>query len=135
MKIRRRKRRSPADPGASSDLAFILIIYFIVIAGFNVNRGFLIDLPARDSTRLIRREDLLRFELDREGNILFENEERNYVFAENKIRSATDGNPDAAVMLTIDPAAPWQSVVSFVELARNLRIDSFSFAMKKEAGR
>jgi biopolymer transport protein ExbD len=67
MIIRRRKRRGYGDSGASSDLAFLLIIYFIVIAGFNVNKGFLLTLPAKDSQRLIQRDELLRFNLDSGG--------------------------------------------------------------------
>jgi len=39
MKIKRQKNVFQ-DSSASSDIAFLLIIYFIVIAGFNVNKGF-----------------------------------------------------------------------------------------------
>jgi len=35
-------------------------------------------------------------------------------------------------MLTIDPQAKWQRVVSFVELAQQQKIDAFSFTMKKD---
>jgi biopolymer transport protein ExbD len=132
MNFRLSKRRTFAESSAASDMAFLLIIYFIVIAGFNVNKGFLISLPAKDSARLIRHEDLLRFELDRGGNIIFANEKRERSFAEREIRAAVSANPNLAVLLTVDPLSPWQSVVSFVELAQDLKVDSFSFVMKKE---
>jgi biopolymer transport protein ExbD len=38
--------------------------------------------------------------------------------------------PNLAVVLDIAPSAPWQNVVSFVELAQKLQVDSFSFSMK-----
>jgi biopolymer transport protein ExbD len=132
MKLNRRKRPGFADSSAASDIAFLLIIYFIVIAGFNINKGFLINLPAKDSTRLILREDLIRFEIDSSGLILFYDELIGIHEAKNLIQSAQAVNPDIAVLLTIDPQAHWQRVVSFVELAQDLQIDSFSFAMKKE---
>ena len=132
MKLKRRKRPGFADSSAASDIAFLLIIYFIVIAGFNVNKGFLINLPAKDSTRLILREDLIRFEIDSSGLILFYDELIGIHEAKNLIQSAQAVNPNIAVLLTIDPQAHWQRVVSFVELAQDLQIDSFSFAMKKE---
>ncbi|MDR1419327.1 MAG: biopolymer transporter ExbD [Treponema sp.] len=133
MNIRRTKRRALVESSASSDMAFLLIIYFIVIAGFNVNRGFLVNLPAKDSVRLIRHDDLLRFELDGEGNILYGGEKRAPVFAEGEIRKAVRTNPNVAVLLAVDPRSPWQGVVSFVELAQDLKVDSFSFVMKKES--
>jgi biopolymer transport protein ExbD len=132
MKIKRRTRRTFNDSSASSDIAFLLIIYFIVIAGFNVNKGFLMNLPAKDSARLILRGDLLRFELNAAGEIVYQNQIRDDAFAAGEIRSAAAANPNTAVILTIDPQSPWQRVVSFVELAQDLKIDSFSFTMKKE---
>jgi biopolymer transport protein ExbD len=132
MKLRRSKRTGIMESSAASDLAFLLIIYFIVIAGFNINKGFLVNLPAKDSTRMILKEDLLRFDLDADGYLTFEDDMIGILEARNIIRSARAANPDIAVLLTIDPRANWQSVVSFVELAQQQRIEAFSFTMKKD---
>ena len=132
MKIKRQKKRIFSDPGASSDIAFLLIIYFIVIAGFNINKGFLMNLPAKDSTRLILSEDLLRFEMDSNGSIVYGAEILEIAQAEDLIKNAININPNIAVIIMIDPYDAWQNVVSFVELAQDLQIDSFSFSMKKE---
>jgi biopolymer transport protein ExbD len=132
MNLKRRRRPGFADSSASSDIAFLLIIYFIVIAGFNINKGFLMNLPARDSTRFIQREDLLRFTMDSTGGIIHDGEFLDIRSAEQLIRSAQAANPNIAVILHIDPQAHWQRVVSFVELAQDLNIDSFSFSMRRE---
>jgi biopolymer transport protein ExbD len=134
MKLSRKKRPKPDDSSASSDIAFLLIIYFIVIAGFNVNKGFLMNLPAQDSTRLILKDDLLRFALDDTGSIIFQGDTIDRQTAELTIRSAVNVNPNLAVILTIAPEAPWQRVVSFVELAQKLSVDSFSFTMAQAGG-
>jgi biopolymer transport protein ExbD len=134
LTIRRRRRRLGEDSGASSDIAFLLIIYFIVIAGFNVNRGFIMNLPARDSTRLILREELLRFELDGAGSLFYRGKPLDRGGAEREIRAAVAERPNLAVILTVDPRAPWQEVVSFVELAQKLAVVSFSFTMQGAGG-
>ena len=132
MKLSRKKKLGFIESAASSDLAFLLIIYFIVIAGFNINTGFLVNLPARDSTRLIHRDDLIRFELDRYGYIIYNDGLVGIPEARSLIASAQLNNPNIALMLTIDPQTAWQRVVSFVEIAQDLRIEAFSFSMKKE---
>jgi len=132
MKLKRRKKLGFADSSASSDIAFLLIIYFIVIAGFNINKGFLINLPNKDSTRLILKDDLLRFEMDSAGNLVHEEQTIGMTAAEKLIAAVQAGNPNVAVMLSIDPQASWQNVVTFVEIAQDLKIDSFSFSMKKD---
>jgi len=132
MKIKRRKKTGFLETCAASDLAFLLIIYFLVIAGFSVNKGFIVNLPAKDSARLILKDDLLRFEMNRLGEILLADEVLSIQGAASIIQSAQRENPNIAVIITIDSQARWQNVVSFVELAQNLRIDSFSFSMKKD---
>ena len=130
MKIKRLRKIARSESSAASDVAFLLIIYFLVIAGFNINQGFLMNLPARDSTRLILRDELMRFEMDSSGAIFFQNAEMSFSEVEREIRTATAGHPNLAVVLSIDGEAPWQQVVYFVELAQKLNVDSFSFNMR-----
>ena len=132
MNIRKRTKSAFQETAASSDLAFLLIIYFLVIAGFNINQGFLMNLPEKNSTRLILKEDLLRFEMDSGGAIYYQGREENIATVEREIRTARTDHPDLAVVLSIDAQAPWQDVVSFVELAQKLQVDSFSFNMREQ---
>jgi biopolymer transport protein ExbD len=133
MQIKRRKRDFTAESSASSDVAFLLIIYFLVIAGFNINQGFLMNLPAKDSTLLVQKDNLMRFEMDGRGVIINNGAEMSVSEAERAIRAAIAGHPNLAVVLSIDPKAPWQQVVFFVELAQKLQVDSFSFNMRESS--
>ena len=130
MKLPRKKRPGADGSSASSDIAFLLIIYFIVIAGFNVNKGFLLNLPAKDSTRLVLKDDLLRAELNKDGRITLQGEAVSREEAEREIKAAIALRPNLALVLAVDPETAWQNVVSFVEMAQTLNVDSFSFSMK-----
>ncbi|MCL2878642.1 MAG: biopolymer transporter ExbD [Treponema sp.] len=132
MKLKARRRNAFVESCAASDLAFQLIIYFLVIAGFSVSTGYLMTLPAKNSTRMILREDLLRFEINENGNVIHNGELLNIPDARKIISQARDANPDIAVILTINWNAVWQKVVSFVEIVQDLKINSFSFTMQKE---
>jgi len=132
MKLKRRKRSRLHETCAASDLAFLLIIYFLVIAGFDANRGFLVGLPERGSVRTVPAEGLLRFDMDSGGAVFFRGAAISVPAAGQEIRAALAENPDMAVVLSIDGDAPWQQVVLFVELAQNLHVQAFSFAMREE---
>ncbi|GHV85060.1 hypothetical protein AGMMS50230_06680 [Spirochaetia bacterium] len=129
MRIKRRRREGIENSAALSDLAFLLIIYFIVIAGFNINRGFLLNLPRKDSVTMVKRDELLRFTIDKAGLFYFGEQAVTVSAAEKTIRGAAAAQPNLALLLTVDGGAPWQSVVSFVELAQSLSIDSFSIKL------
>jgi biopolymer transport protein ExbD len=130
MKLKRRHRLDYGESAAQSDLAFLLIIYFIAIAGFNVNKGFLVNLPAKDSTRLLLQEDILRYELDQGGKLSIRGQNVTFASAEQQIASAIGSRPNLALVLAIDPGCPWQEVVSFVEIAQKLKVEAFSFSIK-----
>ena len=134
MKIKRQKKIGMAETSASSDVAFLLIIYFLVITGFNINQGFLLNLPAKNSTRLVLKDELLRLEMDRNGTLFYEGTELTLAEAERDLRLAVAEHPNLALVLSIDSEAPWQHVVYFVELAQKLKVDSFSFNMKEKQG-
>jgi biopolymer transport protein ExbD len=129
MRIKRRGKIMRQDNSASSDIAFLLIIYFIVIAGFNINEGLLLSLPTKDSTLTLPRSSILRYELDADGGILSNGALIDIGSAERTMKEGLASNPNLAILLSVSPAAPWQSVVSFVEIARKLDAESFSFRM------
>jgi biopolymer transport protein ExbD len=129
MHIKRKSRGDMENSSVLSDMAFLLIIYFIVIAGFNVNRGFLMNLPAKDSVKTVPRDELLRFSIDGTGSLFFRGSALSYGEASAEIRDALAERPNTAVILTVGESAPWQSVVSFVDLARENAVESFSFSL------
>ncbi|MDR2149876.1 MAG: biopolymer transporter ExbD [Spirochaetaceae bacterium] len=133
MKLKRRRRHGIADSSASSDIAFLLIIYFLVIAGFTVNKGFLLGLPAKESTRIVKPQNVIRFRLDKDGTLWYKDAPLDFSGAEQELRGLFGEEPDQSdmvVSLSIASQAPWQSVVSFVELLQaKIGIQSFSFKM------
>ncbi|GMO32773.1 MAG: hypothetical protein Ta2F_08700 [Termitinemataceae bacterium] len=130
MKIKSKRRNALQENSALSDLAFLLIIYFIVIAGFDVNKGLLMNLPAKDSSRLVAKEEILRYFLDDSGTLYLGSDKKNIPTVEREISRAVSLHPNMAIVLDVAPAAPWQNVVSFVELAERLKVETFSFKLK-----
>jgi biopolymer transport protein ExbD len=132
VRIARRKPVDPSESGALNDLAFLLIIYFIVIAGFNVNLGFLLNLPGKDSVRVVQTQDLAKFRLDAAGSLSVDGAAADFAAAEAGLRRRIAERPNLTMILYIDPACPWQYVVEAVAMAQRSRVENFSF--KKDGG-
>jgi len=132
MRISIRRRRGPdiGESGTLSDLAFLLIIFFIVIAVFNVNQGFLLGLPSPDSKRVVQRQDLLRVELTSVGTIRMNGEPITLQDLTKKAFAFRQNRPNMTFALRIDPDTPYQKVVDIVDLVRTLDVDNFSFSME-----
>ncbi len=134
MKIKRvnKKHFDPAESGSLNDLAFLLIIYFIVIATFNINKGFLLGLPQKSSTKVVNIEDIIRVNLDYEGRLFYQNREIPISELEDTVTDRLRIRPNLTFLLKIDPETPYQNVVDIIDTVRKLNVDNFSFSMEQK---
>lgn len=131
--IRRQPRRNVEDSsssGALNDLSFLLIIFFIVIAGFNVNKGFLLNLPSKDKPIVVNTNDILKCELDQSGALFLDGQQIKMQDLAQKISSKLKTQPNLTFLLTINPETHCQKVIDVVSTIRKLKVENFSFRMK-----
>lgn len=133
MKINIKKRSffDASESATLSDLGFLLIIYFIVIAGFNINQGFIMNLPQKNSTKIVNIEDVMKVYLNNAGEILLDKNVIDLNVLQQQIKERIKVRPNMTLLLKIYPDVPYQKVVDIINLARELKIDNFSFSMVK----
>ncbi len=131
MKIRRKSRKVKgiADSGALSDLAFLLIIFFIVIAVFNVNKGFMLGLPSINSAKLVNVEEIIKVYLNENNELIFKDEKILLDEMETIVRINFLQKPDMTFLLKVHPDAVYEEFVNIVERIRKLEVENFSFSM------
>lgn len=127
---KRKKRIDVAESGVLSDIAFLLIIFFIVIAVFNVNTGFILGLPRKNSSKIVNVEDIVKARLEQDGSLLYENRRITLDFLENTVVERLKLRPNMTFLLTIHPDTPYQYVVDIVNLVRKDQVENFSFRME-----
>lgn len=133
--IRRQPRRNVEDSsssGALNDLSFLLIIFFIVIAGFNVNKGFLLNLPSKEKPLVVNSNDILKCELDESGALFLDGKKIKMEELSHKISAKLKSQPNMTFLLTINPETHYQKVIDVVSAIRKLKVENFSFRMKRE---
>ena len=131
--IKRFMKRAPDDSsssGALNDLSFLLIIFFIVIAGFNVNKGFLLNLPVKDKPRIVKTDDLMKCRLQADGSILIDNKSLSLDELRTTISEKKAKWPNMTFLLLIDPDTEYQSVVNIIYEIKQQKIENFSFRME-----
>jgi len=133
--IKLKERRKPDDPGDSgslNDLSFLLIVFFIVIAGFNVNKGFLMDLPDASRPRIVQTADLLKCAISDSGEISLNGEITTMEALTESVLEKKRNNANMTFALTVSPGAEWQRVVDVIHEIRRLEVSNFSFKMGGE---
>lgn len=131
--IKRPPRRNTEDSsssGALNDLSFLLIIFFIVIAGFNVNKGFLLNLPSKEKPIVVNTNDILKCDLDQNGALFLDGKNIKMEELSQKISDKLKTQPNMTFLLTINPETHYQNVIDVVAAIRKLKVENFSFRMK-----
>ncbi|MBR0154841.1 MAG: biopolymer transporter ExbD [Treponema sp.] len=132
--IKRFIRHNVEDAGSSgslNDLSFLLIIFFIVIAGFNVNKGFLLNLPSKDKPIIVNTEDIMKCSLTKEGQLFVDDSEVKIEDLSGMIVEKLRTWPNMTFLLVINPDTQYQKVVDVIFTIRKLKVENFSFRMEK----
>jgi biopolymer transport protein ExbD len=129
LRTRRRARVDVAESGALSDIAFLLIIFFIVIAVFNINSGFLLGLPRRNAVTTVQSDDLLRVAVSADNTLIVDGRPLEAEELRAAVLARRQRRPNMTLVVAMHPDASYQSLVSLVELARMTDVDNFSFRM------
>lgn len=132
--IKRFIRHNVEDAGSSgslNDLSFLLIIFFIVIAGFNVNKGFLLNLPSKDKPIIVNTEDIMKCSLTKEGQLFVDDSEVKIEDLSGMIVEKLRTWPNMTFLLVINPDTQYQKVVDVISTIRKLKVENFSFRMGK----
>lgn len=132
--IKRFVRHKVEDAGSSgslNDLSFLLIIFFIVIAGFNVNKGFLLNLPSKEKPLIVNNEDIIKCSLAADGSISMDGKPIAIEDLSGKISEKLKVWPNMTFLLTINPETPYQNVVDVISTVRKLKVENFSFRQEQ----
>lgn len=130
--IKRFVRHNVEDAGSSgslNDLSFLLIIFFIVIAGFNVNKGFLLNLPSKEKPIVVNTEDIFKCTLQADGRLFLDEKEIKIEELADKIQDKLASWPNLTFLLTIDGECAYQNVVDVISTIRKCSVENFSFRM------
>ena len=120
-----------SSSGALNDLSFLLIIFFIVIAGFNVNKGFLLNLPVKDKPRIVKTDDLMKCRLAADGSILVDNKSLTVEELRTAISKKKAKWPNMTFLLLINSETEYQHVVDIIYEIKQQKVENFSFRMEE----
>ena len=111
-----RKRR---DLGQPSDIAFLLIIFFLLLAGINTTQA----LALRTGTESQKKEVPLRALLTQEGTILLDDQ------FYSPFEFALKLNPNTTLHLQVEEETSWQQVVDLLSLTEQRQIAGLSLTL------
>lgn len=138
MNLRRTRTEDPEVNIVSLiDVVLMLLIFFMLTTTFNRESALHIDLPQASGKQMETDRFVLDIAIDREGH-LFINQ---HAVVNNEVetvkramRTVLGSHKNPQVVISSDKLAPYQSVITAMDAARQLGLERLTFATKQSNG-
>lgn len=131
----RRPSRSEIPTASTGDIAFLLIIFFLVGTTFRAAQGLKVVLPNAMSTeRIIKKRNVQNLWIDKTGRISVNDNLVTIPAVTSVLAEGVVGNPDLVVVLQADQEVPYGYVTDVLEALKAARALKVTFATNYETG-
>jgi len=120
MKLERDTKVSEEIPTSSmADIAFLLIIYFMITTTFAATQGLDFQLPKdQDDTPMVEKEESVLIEIEPSGQIIVDGKPMQLDQILEYLKPKLERNPLKPVIIRPDPAAPYGDMVDVFDELR-----------------
>lgn len=135
-RIGERKAAAPNIPTASTgDIAFLLIIFFMVATHFRTERGLRINLPRAEMTeRILKRRNVAAVWVDANGRMTVNDNLVNPALITSIMSEKVIENPELVVLLQADKDVKYGFVTDVLEALKDARAFKVTFATSYAKG-
>ena len=118
------------------DVVFLLLIFFMVTTTFNREMELKIELPRASGEETKMEQKHIEITIDGQGRYFINRKQLINTQAETVRRALekeSGGDPSTILLISADGQAPHQSVITAMDMARQLGLVKMTFAVKRTA--
>jgi biopolymer transport protein ExbD len=131
MKMNREKNKNFYIPlNSMSDVAFLLLIFIMLVALINYRKEVKIDYPEAKTALRTSDEKNLEVWVNRDGDIYLDGDEGSLLALEQKIADLYRSAPDTRVHIIADRYTPYEKINAVLEVLQILQYRVVSFVVK-----
>ena len=132
MKLNKKTRGLAIPLSSMSDVAFLLLIFIMLVSLINYRREVKIQYPEAETAKKVSSEKNLEIWIDRSGNLYLEGILCTMDVVEQGILEAYRNAPDTRLHIIADRDTPFANVHGVLEILQLLQYRVVSFVVKNE---
>jgi biopolymer transport protein ExbD len=131
MKLRRARGEPFYIPlNSMSDVAFLLLIFIMLVALINYRKEVKIEYPEAKAAQRTSAEKNLEIWIDRDGTVYLDGDRSDFRGVENAIADIYRSAPDTRVHIIADRNTPYEKINGVLEILQILQYRVVSFVVK-----
>ncbi len=132
---RRRESQPEITTASTADIAFLLIIFFMVSTVFSTEQGLKVTLPQAQSTeRILKRRNVTSVWIDKTGRTTVNDNLVTPVIVTSVMAEKVIENPDVVVSLQADQDVNYGYITDVLEALKDARALKVTFATQQKTG-
>lgn len=125
MRMRRQSVTSEIPTASMADVAFLLIIFFLVASFYSVTRGIQFSLPKKDEEALTAEpEAAVLIEVARDGALTVDGRPMRLLQVQGYLRPKLARNPTKSVILQTSLDAPYSAMTDVFDELRQVGVEN-----------
>jgi biopolymer transport protein ExbD len=133
MAIQLKKRISAEIPTASmADIAFLLIIFFMLTAVYSSNYGLEYGLPKNEDPINVQPMESMHIQISGPGQYTIDRRPATLEQMAGYIDSKLRQNPKKPVIIQTGPDVPYYATIEVLDLCKELRVENVSIPTASE---
>ncbi len=130
MKIRKNRRESENSSWSSmSDIAFLLIIFFMISSAFMFREGINLVLPDSTKSVTMKSSDLFFIKLKKDSSIEVEKKKIEITMLEERLKEFISIVEDGAVIIQVEAEAEYSGVIDIIDSVKSSGAHKLSIKM------
>jgi len=127
--INKRKRKvDEVNSSSMADIAFLLLVFFLVTTTISMDKGINIILPAEGSNKDVNTEDIINVVLAADGSIVFDEKVKNIYEIKSLVENEIRKNKNMIFSIKTSTRADYQDYVALLDEFKKAKAKKISIA-------
>jgi len=127
-----RNRDVEIPEGSLADIAFLLLIFFLVTTTIDMDKGLSLVLPAKGEQTEVAEENISNLLVNAQGEILLDEELISLNDIRAKIRQKLQQNPKLIISVQTDPRTQYQRYIDVLDELKQSQATRISVASPQQ---
>lgn len=126
---KQKKSRKTTIPTATlPDVAFLLLLFFLVTTTIDVDKGLSLVLPPKGETKEVSKKNILNILINAEGKVMVGDAIMDIPMLKNVIQSKITENPNLILSVKTDANTPYRDYIRVLDQLKQANAKKISIA-------
>ena len=132
MIIKRKRKVDEVNSSSMADIAFLLLVFFLVTTTISMDKGISLVLPAEGNEMEVNQKNIVNILINESGKILVDEKPRMMSEMKSLIERKIGSNPNVIFSVQTHPRTKYQDYISLLDELKKAKATKISIANPPE---